>query len=513
MLIGSWLLRGLVYSLSGRAFAKQALAICMGLLCLSLLGLSAGPITAEAILRHARIARGQLRPGTYLQRSVWSGGGMRANDDTLIGPYGFSTTESVGAFTRAWGQYRGQGWVQDENGVVTLEDDAGTSTRQGIELNDLGTWKLIGLQHGDWIIETTSGTSRERRYYDARTFLLSQVQVFGTDGSTRLWAYSNYQRLFGEQIALAEDYNDGRPDNSRSTQITSFTQAARGLSGLPQTRRLLKSALASAVEIAASFTDRGIVVPVKINGQTMDFLLDSSADGIFIDAGVAHRLGLQLYGKQVRKAAQDYDVSMSMINILSVGSLEFDSLAIKIAPIHYQVDSHAIVGLLGSDFWASGIVGLDFKNDKVTLYPPEATVPDPQGIVVMPLGIQDSLPVVHASIEGLDGDFLFDTTALASIVSQHFLDRLNFKSAVTTYQSILTPHYEMARRTGTESVAPYMVSDLVFANGRFPSAMLFLPLQTEVNDARYDGILGRSILSSYMLYVDYLGRAIYLKPN
>jgi len=62
-------------------------------------------------------------------------------------------------------------------------------------------------------------------------------------------------------------------------------------------------------------------------------------------------------------------------------------------------------------------------------------------------------------------------------------------------------------------VLPYSIRDFSFGNGRFPEATILLPLGRDIETDQYDGVIGRTMLSAYILYFDFAGRAIYLKPN
>ncbi len=250
------------------------------------------PMTASAVIERSAIVRGKLVQGSYVERATWVGGGMQADDVTEMAADDYQTTEARGPFHSAWGRFHGQNWSQDENGIVSIQRDstrAGYDDMQAVSI-PVRSWRLDGLHDGSWVIEANRPSGeRETRYYDERTFLLKQVVVASSDGYDHTWIYSNYRRVFGLMIPFNAIYGDGRLENQTTTTVTSFNPAKLSLDGIPQNKSLFDAPLEHSVTLPATFSDSGIIVHASIAEHPIDLLLDSGANGIYIDPGTAHR--------------------------------------------------------------------------------------------------------------------------------------------------------------------------------------------------------------------------------
>jgi hypothetical protein len=130
-----------------------------------------------------------------------------------------------------------------------------------------------------------------------------------------------------------------------------------------------------------------ITVQAKINGRGLDFLLDSGSDRMTIDPGVAHELGMTPFGRAEH---------------MSMGALNMDADVLSTTPYTEDPDGKSpIVGLMGFPFSASGIVGIDFKAQTVTIYPRSTFDPKALGLVALPISFDDDLPRFLTNVEGV----------------------------------------------------------------------------------------------------------------
>jgi len=471
-------------------------------------------MTPTQLLQHADHATGDLAAGNYVRTYTSDGGGMHTDGTTKISGGDRETVEHSGPFTTSFGTFGGQRWRQNENGVVillsgfhdTLDPDANALSHA----DSSTALRVLGITHDapqQYVLEVAPfGGPRELRYYDSQTYLLNRIEITGTDARTRVWTFSRYRPAFGELIPYTVRYTDGRPANDTVTQITAFTASPVKITGIPVSRKLIDTSSNKPIPIPAKFVFDGIIVPVKIQDRTYNFLLDSGADGLALSPRVAAELGFKRYGLSKGSLFGEFDISQTVVPSLSIGNLQLNNVVFNVLPIDKPDDAEHIVGVLGLDFWASAIVGIDFKNKSVALYSATASPPDAGALSAMPIALDDGVPRAAASIEGVQGFFLLDTGSPATILYHHYFDQLHSKTP-------LDQMLETMWLGGNVDMTGYTVNDFVMGATKFKHANIALPPNSSYDDPDYDGIIGRNVMEYYVMYFDYDGRAVYLKPN
>src|SRR5581483_7387557 len=163
-------------------------------------------LSAPEIVARGRTARGTLASGRYIIVDRIRGGGMDRTRTTRIdGPNSIVIVQN-GQYTTASGVYNGQGWNQDENGLVLIRSDF----RRFVDPNNLALLhpedpanrvKVLGLtqtQPQEYVIEANPpGGSDQYRYYDAKTFLLDRFVTLDADMHRHVTEFSDYRPVFG----------------------------------------------------------------------------------------------------------------------------------------------------------------------------------------------------------------------------------------------------------------------------------------------------------------------------
>ncbi len=473
----------------------------------------ATPMTPAQLLERADHASGTLAAGSYTRTYTSDGGGLHTDAVTKISGDDRETVEHTGPFTTASGSFHGQQWRQNENGVVIVQTgfhDTADPDANALSHADSTALQVLGITRDapqQYVLQVApSGGPRELRYYDSQTYLLNRTEITGRDGRTRVWTFSRYRPVFGELIPYTVRYTDGRAANDTVTQITSFTASPVQIAGIPPSRKLLDASQGKPIAIPARFVFDGIIVPVKIGGGTYNFMLDSGSDGLGLSPRIAAELGFKRYGLSKGDIVGQFDISQTIVPELSIGDLRLNNVAFNVLPIDKPEDSEHIVGVLGFDFWSSAIVGIDFKNKTVTLYPANTSPPDAGSLSAMPIALDDGVPRAPASIEGVQGYFLLDTVSPATILYRHYFTQLRSK---TPMEGML----ETMWVGGNVDMAGYIVNDFAMGSAQFKHASVAVPPETSLEDPDYDGIIGRNIMEYYTMYFDYEGHAVYLKPN
>lgn len=471
-------------------------------------------LTAAQILDKAKAAEGRLQPGTYEEIEDAHHGGLETTSTTVENGDDYVTREQTGAFSSASGDFHGQHWWQDRNGIVVLT----AQFRSKVDPNVLA-WehpddpayhvRALGMTTDnpqEYVIEANPpGGSDQYRYYDAKTFLLDRVVTYAKDRLRHVARYSDYRTVYGETRWFRYTSTDGRPQNDTIARVIAFKPAddASASTAIPQSRPLFT--LDKPVQLPARFTRNGIVVRVQIGDRGLDFLLDSGASDILLDPGVAHDLGIQAQGKFSTTIGGNFDMSLASVPHMSAGPLQMRDVVVNLGPIDQHVDGARIVGLLGFDFLASAVPCIDFKNQRVTLYPRHDFIAQAASLQAMPMMVDDAVPRIPVNVENVPGWFLLDTGAFATMMYNTYLSKLH--DASISDEGI----NGISAVGGSVRVRPYAVTDFAFGSVLFRRADVLVPQESTFDLLDYDGIIGRDVLSSYQVWLDYADRQAFVK--
>jgi hypothetical protein len=357
-------------------------------------------------------------------------GGVDYTVTTLQDGDDFRTTSEGGAFSTAYGAYHGQHWQSNENGVVTLR----TEFREASDPNELAFQHpedpqyrvaVLGLtqtQPQEYVLDVNPPNGiDEHLYYNAQTFLLDREVRFERDRYAHTTDYADYRRMFGKMIAQHIHSYDGRPLNDYVETVVAYV----------------------------------------------------------------HELGLTTYGRSSATiGGGDVDIGSVRIPQMTIGPLQLRDVAFDTVPFDQSTDKDArLVGLMGFDFLASAITEIDFKAGTLTLYPRSAFKANVPGMRALDMQLDDGVPRVSASVEGVEGNFLVDTGAFATLAYRDFVRKLPS-----------TPRDPERTAIGT-------------VGGEMP------PITSTFDIMDYDGIIGRNALSVYQVYFDYPDRILFLKSN
>jgi hypothetical protein len=478
------------------------------------------PVTLAQLFDLNRHAAGALEPGAYraVIRTQSSTGDVWTSETDLDGS-DFRTTERQGDFSEAYGQYQGRQWQQDVNGLVI--PSSGFS-----EENDPFIGALLApqnLQNGVKLLGLTADASPnlvvevapragllERRYYDARTNLLSRLEMIDYDGHRQVWLYNDYRRLYGKAVAGVIDYEQDGTSVTRRTSIVSYDRipAASIDLTIPPSRPLFDLSGRDAVVVPAQFTDAGIIVRVSIAGRGLDFLLDSGSPDMVIDRGVADELGMRSTGATRMSFAGDYMIANSRAPDLSLAGLVARDVAFSTLHFDEDLPGQQVVGLLGTDFIGSGALEVDFQNKTLTLHrqaPPDLAE---RGWSALPLRSDYSVPLIAAAFSGVPGDFVADLGAVDSMIYPHYFARFPNK---------IPPGMADQEQMITVGGKPFGVkhltmSRLVLGDWIFGDVQVVVPSAVYAQQRDYDGLIGRNTLSNFNLIFDYANRKLWFKP-
>jgi len=194
-------------------------------------------LSAPEIVARSRTARGTLAAGRYVIVDRIRGGGMDRVRTTRIDGANSIAIVQNGEYTTASGFYNGQGWNQDENGLVLLRSDF----RRFVDPNNKALLhpedpanrvSVLGLtttQPQEYVIEANPPDGSDQlRYYDAKTFLVDRFITFDADMHQHVTEFSDYRRVFGSMRPCRIHNYDGRPQNDTVTETISIDRAPAG---------------------------------------------------------------------------------------------------------------------------------------------------------------------------------------------------------------------------------------------------------------------------------------------
>lgn len=173
------------------------------------------------------------------------------------------------------------------------------------------------------------------------------------------------------------------------------------------------------ISIPFDFAGDEIFVPVRVNGSApLWFSLDSGASSTIVDSTRARALGLNTgevaEGRGAGTGSVAYTHIASPVS-LAVGTLPASSYTMIAIDLSGPAKNagHAMDGILGYEFLARYVVGIDYQRHRITISEPDAFHP-PHGYTPLPLHIYRKLPFVDAELKvpgvpATTGRFLIDT--------------------------------------------------------------------------------------------------------
>jgi hypothetical protein len=484
--------------------------------------LSPANVSLPELLRRAEKADGRLASGAYrivLQRTA---DGETTTQETYFDGDGYKTTETLADVVTSWGEDGGRKWYRNANGFVQVvsgafaEHDPLENAASDMTAPASGA-SLAGVTSDgppEYVVKVVprEGLS-ETRYYDTSTYLLQRIDDTEYDGHTRSVTYGDYRRVSGRMVAWSRTFSGDYYKGTRSYEVVSYAPVPKSSVNLaiPQSMPLFDLQGRASATIPADFTPDGIIVRLNVGQRGLDLILDSGSSSIVLSASAASDLGLPQHDKHVESFGGLYTTSQSRVADVSVGGLHAPSVVIDVAPVDESIaPTQRIVGLLGCDFIASGALEVDFTHSTLTFFARAPADLAAQGWTEVPISTDDCVPLVKASFSGAPGQFIIDTGAYSSVLYDHYFAQ--FKNDITPAKG--DPRVDTGSFIGGDEVRLQEYSMRTFGIGNllFADATVAVPLTKKVQDSGYDGLIGRSTLSSFSVLFDYQHQRVYLKP-
>ncbi len=416
------------------------------------------------------------------------------------------------------GERAGQHWYQNANGLTVV----GRATPSPATLDDRGvvrqTVTRIGKPIDAWELRTerASGNASADDIDPERFAIVRHVDE-RLGGARTVTTYDDFRTVGAYTRAYHEHEGNGAPQNDRDrvllTDVTDAPPTDADIAIQPTRRRPF--ALAPGVlraRLPATF-DRGqVYVRMTIAGTGYDFVVDSGASGVFIDGGLAKKLGLAVQYVSSLDVDRRFTSSVVLLPAATIGELAVTNLYMDTIPGMQAREKVAPVGIVGYDFLASIDARIDFEHATVDAIDPAQYALPTGEHTILEASFIGGVPLVSAAVDDDPGtEFILDTGAEGpGLLFQRFVGK-----HASAFRSLPNSSYQMQGVGGN----PFAVDRIVaghfsFGGVRFGGLeMARTRMRGALNMTGYDGLIGRGILAQFAITTDFERHRIVLEPS
>jgi hypothetical protein len=244
------------------------------------------------------------------------------------------------------------------------------------------------------------------------------------------------------------------------------------------------------------------------------FMFDTGAVN-FLGAAQARQLGIKADGTL---PGAGFGSSLSDVGLAKLGRVSIGGMELKDQVFAVQDDSDLVtlegvpsVGLVGYEFAKRAVLTVDYARGLLTLTRPDAFRP-PAGATPIPFTFDQHVPMVKASVDGVEGEFEVDTgsrgglTLMQPFAQAHGLvAKYHATRLATTGYGVGGPSRSLLARVGELRIGPVSV--------RAPVTDLAMDKAGAAQEARVAGNLGSGLLKRFTLTLDYGHQLMWLQPN
>ncbi len=471
------------------------------------------------------------RPETSLTHWTIAYGDLQGTETDIVDGTNSRTDSTLGDSSESYGTFDGRDWDMNSNGEVFTE--SGVHTRLAVD--DRALHAAMGAVHGEQYVRLTGRVSKpfdayvvevdppkgvfEQLYIDATTWLLDE-RFIRYPGHTTTYTYDDYRTTLGLTFPwhIHASIDDGRQEQDMRLQDVQLgSPVDPSTIAIPQSKSIVGFSTPRTT-IPATIVDDRVIVPVQMDGHTVNLQLDSGASGIVIDRGIIEALHYAERGHFNEVTAGAYVESDAVVPLMSIGTLSMHGVHVESLPFASYAGDKPVAGLLGFDFIDSVVLHIDYADGTVEAIDPQTFVPPPNAVPI-PISLDDQEPSIVARIGPAEHvRLIVDTGADRSLLFSGFSS--NHPGALVdqglgTEMEAAWPFLGDISGVGGEvSYRPVDLGPVTVASWTFPRWLFFLtqdPSKLEIED--YDGLLGQDFLRYYDLYLDYPHGRILLVPN
>ena len=342
----------------------------------------------------------------------------------------------LGVLKLAMGDNGTTAWALDTNGRLRIERDPNALARREAERrlalyehldrdSDVFTITLLGTREidGDLCytlqVDSTIDNATRVWFVSTSSFLMRRSEVNHPDEQEHI-VYSDYREVDGLIRPFRQDvviWPAGQEQTIVTTRFETGIEIDPGLFDPPEGggRDFVFTDGGNSVEVPFRFIENHIFVPVTINCRESLWILDSGASVSVIDRGYAEELGLPLSGEILAEGATNtVELAFTTLPPLGVGGIEFEEqqvAALDFVGLFQRLSDLEVLGILGYDFLSRFVTKVDYANEVLTFYDPEAFEYTGDG-TVLDAPLVDNLFRAEATVDGVyTGRWMLDLGA------------------------------------------------------------------------------------------------------
>ncbi len=242
---------------------------------------------------------------------------------------------------------------------------------------------------------------------DKQTWLVDRIEYIEGDGPFTI-NFSDYRVIDGVMLPFVAVESDG----DHFFDITQTTKRVRVNKSLP--REIFAPFPGRFIETSRPLTvalverNGHLYTWVVIHGHKYLFLVDTGAQNVVIDAGVAAELALFPEGAlEARGSSRTGGLGLARLDTIHIGDAALFVGAVGVIDLGGSTRrAFSIDGILGYPFFASAVVRIDYANQTMTFAAPGMLAPIG---TKMPIEVDREMPEVTARVNGIEGPFVVDT--------------------------------------------------------------------------------------------------------
>ncbi|HXB84095.1 MAG TPA: aspartyl protease family protein [Candidatus Acidoferrum sp.] len=500
--------------------ARSAVAVAVTTLCACSLQPQFSPtsVTPQQLLTRYRDAGVRcLTPGVfYLRyRTTTTRGDVIVNDDYESRGTGklfdFRIVTTTHGLRSEHGRLSDRSWMQTANGLVLPDISRPTPFDRVLSAaahKPDPRVRMLGITTAprrEYVLEIAPNARLlQRRYFDARTFLLREIETRDYDQAVGVDRFSGFIHVCGKPVPVRVDHSDSLSAQTYQTTLVRHDRLADPhLLAIPRSRTPFVPQYRLPATLNSIFGPSGILIRVDIQGIPYWFELDSGASSITLDRNLVRRLGGHEFGKYPGSKGGTVEFANAVLPRLDIGPVYATDLAVGVIDHDYIKEGVHVVGLLGCDFIASRPLGIDFRSQTVILASvPSAT--DPRWISVQ-TPLESCRPAIRVRLENEPATLVLDLGAPDTIINEDLYDRIaaSVHEIDTTRVTFVggqildaTQYVVPYASAGGLSLGPLLAG--VVANGRG-------------QDLDNDGFVGLNVLHNYRIVFDYRHERTYFQ--
>jgi hypothetical protein len=262
--------------------------------------------------------------------------------------------------------------------------------------------------------------------------------------------------------------------------------------------------------------DNRIVLPVTINGRgPYQFIFDTGGANI-LDTAVAQELGLKLdadgdaWGAGAERQ-QAWQTGVTRADLGGVASRDHEFRVISLEAIRKAIGFHRLDGLVGRELLQRFVVDIDYAEQTLIFAEPTPWRAPAASLKPHAIEFYDSIPMVPAVVDGLEGTFIIDTGDRSSLtLFRPFVDRHKLRTKYTKKVEAIT-----GWGVGGPITAEVTRAKLVLAGRTLDGTVTRMPLLKTGAFAisGLAGSIGTGVLKRFRTIYDYSRKHLYLMPG